>query len=418
MNKIPRTTCGGYRVSVAQLGSRMHFAVPKILYASGQLDRFYSDFCSAKGWPAIMKYLPASLRSNALERLIGRAPEGIPSSMITAFNSFGWKYAMQRRHASTPAELTEIFLWAGKRFCELIIERGLENSSAIYTFNSAGLELQKYARNKNLLTVMEQTIAPYEIERALLKDEHKAFPGWQLAEEESKFAEEYIAREREEWKHADVILCGSDFVKQSIGMVGGPISRCKVIPYGVDIAIDNPRIRTESDRNRPLRVLTVGEVGIRKGSPYVQIAAKQLKQEAVFKMVGAVSVSSEAKKSLSRDVELMGIVPRSQVMSYFEWADVFLLPSICEGSATVIYEALAKGLPVICTANSGSVVRDGVEGLIVPISDGNALVEALLSLKTDYNLYNKLSESACKRAARFTLNSYGESLRSVFSGHK
>src|SRR5208283_380502 len=111
----------------------------------------------------------------------------------------------------------------------------------------------------------------------------------------------------------------------------------------------------------PLRVLTVGTVGLRKGSPYVLEAAKQLTGKAVFRMVGGIGVTREAETQLREHLELTGAVSRNEIAKHFEWADVFLLPSICEGSATVTYEALAHGLPVICTPNTGSVVRDGME---------------------------------------------------------
>ncbi len=57
-------------------------------------------------------------------------------------------------------------------------------------------------------------------------------------------------------------------------------------------------------------------------------------------------------------------------------ADVFVFPSLFEGSAVVTYEALACGLPCIVTPRPGSVVRDGVEGLIVPARDVEALAAA------------------------------------------
>jgi glycosyltransferase involved in cell wall biosynthesis len=61
----------------------------------------------------------------------------------------------------------------------------------------------------------------------------------------------------------------------------------------------------------------------------------------------------------------------------FQWADVFVLPSIVEGSATVTYEALMSGVPVICTPNTGSIVEDGVNGVIIPTRSANALTEAI-----------------------------------------
>ena len=61
-------------------------------------------------------------------------------------------------------------------------------------------------------------------------------------------------------------------------------------------------------------------------------------------------------------------------------ADVFVFPSLFEGSAVVTYEALACGLPSIVTPSAGSVVRDGIEGFLVPESNVLALAERMEQL--------------------------------------
>jgi glycosyltransferase involved in cell wall biosynthesis len=94
----------------------------------------------------------------------------------------------------------------------------------------------------------------------------------------------------------------------------------------------------------------------------------------------------------------------------YRWADVLVLPSICEGSATVIYEGLACGLPVITTPNAGSVVRDGREGFIVPIRDADAIANALEQLLRDKNLLLMMSDNALKRGREFDVTDYGKRL--------
>ena len=101
-------------------------------------------------------------------------------------------------------------------------------------------------------------------------------------------------------------------------------------------------------------------------------------------------------------VRLTGAVPTTQVAEHFQWAHVFLLPSLCEGSATVTYEALGHGLPVICTLNTGSVVRDEVEGFIVPVRDAAAIAERIERLALDVQLRAQMATNAKARAAEFT----------------
>ena len=293
-----------------------------------------------------------------------------------------------------------------------MLERGFGEASAVYTFNTAGLEILQAARRQGLLGVMEQTIGPKRIEVELLETEYEYFPEWGLDGGRDALAGEVIAREAAEWDAAHLILCACEFVRDGIARCGGPVEKCIVVPYGVDVPGQNSELRTQKSEleNRPLRVLTVGTVGLRKGAPYVLAAAKQLKGRAVFRMVGSIEVTPEAQLDLRENLELTGPVPRSEITKHFNWADVFLLPSLCEGSATVTYEALAHGLPVICTSNTGSVVRDGVDGFIVPIRDSASIVNRLRHLLNHDGSRKTFSANARLRAAEFTVSAYGTRL--------
>ncbi len=94
----------------------------------------------------------------------------------------------------------------------------------------------------------------------------------------------------------------------------------------------------------------------------------------------AVATNNKSMKGLFHHVPN---VPYHQVHSVYRGADIFVYPSLHEGSALAIGEALASGLPVITTANAGSVVRDGEEGYIVPIRDVEALMDRILTLYLD-----------------------------------
>jgi glycosyltransferase involved in cell wall biosynthesis len=366
-----------------------------------------------------------------VRRLLSRVPHGIPPKLITAFNDFGREYA-RRRNTGT-ADRFAVHLWAGKEFCRRILEKGFGGAGAVFTFNSAGLEVLQAAQRNGLKAVMEQTIAPMRIELELSKEERARFADWEIVSDRSNCAAEYCQREDAEWQAADLIICGSEFVRQGIRDCGGPVEKCVVVPYGVDWGGGNAEtlktemLKSDGQRaegggrraeggNRPLRVLTVGAVGLRKGAPYVLAAAKQMKGRAQFRMVGSIGVTPEAQAQLREHLELTGPVPRSDIAKHFAWADVFLLPSICEGSATVTYEALGYGLPVICTPNTGSVVRNGVEGFIVPVRDATAIGGRIERLAKDAELRAQMTANAKARAAEFTVAAYGQRLLAAFTG--
>jgi glycosyltransferase involved in cell wall biosynthesis len=246
----------------------------------------------------------------------------------------------------------------------------------------------------------------------LLGEEAAAFPQWEAPAQAEAGVDEFCAREAAEWAAADLIVCGSDWVKDGVISCGGEKARCVVVPYGLDHMAMAPA-KAKRDPG-PLRVLTVGAVGLRKGSPYVLEAAERLAGRAEFRMVGAIQILPAAELRLRKKVHLTGIVPRSEIASHFEWADVFLLPSLCEGSATSTYEAMAHGLPVLCTPQTGSVVRDGVDGFIVPARAAGLIADKLTALASDSALLAAMSASARQRSADFTLEKYGERLLNAF----
>jgi glycosyltransferase involved in cell wall biosynthesis len=393
-------------VVVAQMGARMHYAVPAILARAGLLERLYTDIYAPR--------LPERLKAAALQhgpapvrRWLGRVPADIPSGKIVSFPAMGFEYYRRRRFAGTPGSMTAAHLWAGREFCRRVIRTGLGNANSVYTYNSAGLELLEHARGAGKLAVMEQTIAAGVVEDKLLEEEASIHSQWGPSCSADPLRSEFIEREKSEWDAADVILCGSEFVRASIEASGGPVNRCRVVPYGILLKVPTP---CKERPHQPLRILTAGAVGLRKGAPYVMAVAQILKGRAEFRMAGQLDVTLYAQKLLREHVTLLGAVPRSEIHRQFEWADVFLLPTLCEGSATVCYEALCHGLPVITTPNAGSVVRDGVDGFIVPIRDPQAIADRIERLADDSDLWATMSANALARASEYTLEKYGERL--------
>jgi glycosyltransferase involved in cell wall biosynthesis len=333
---------------------------------------------------------------------------GIPKERITAFSSFGFAYSRRLYQSQSASDRTAAYLWGGSRFCERIISRGLPDCDGVYTFSCGGLELMAFARHRGKLTAYDQLLPPREVEECLQREEQARFPDWEKPWPEDEHLEALKERERQEWANTDVIICPSQYVYDEIRNCGGPVERCVIVPPGgVD---DRFNIPERAAHNGPLRVLTIGRVDLRKGSPYVLEAAKLLGKGVHFRMVGGIGVSDQAAVLLRSHVELLGPVPHANIREQFAWADVFLLPSVCEGSAGVVYEALASGLPVITTPNAGSVVRDGEDGFLIPIRDGVAIASRLDRLASQSKLRHRMAGKALERGREFTLPRYGERL--------
>ncbi|WP_157817405.1 glycosyltransferase family 4 protein [Candidatus Thiodictyon syntrophicum] len=400
------TTASAAAVSVAQIGARMHYAVPILLHQAGRLERLYTDICAVKGWPKLVRTLTKDRGPAALQRLAGRVPDGIPPRRIVSFSTFGLRYHARTAAAASTAALIEAYVWGAQQFCRRVVRCGLHPAAATYTFNGAGLEIMAAAREQGLVAIMEQTSAPLSVAWQLINQQRELFPQWEGPPIGAEAIAAMVARETAEWALADRVLCGSQFVVEGVRQVGGPVERCTVVPYGIGTAfnVDRP------PHSGPLRVLTVGSVGIAKGSPQVLEAARLIGRGAAFRMIGALRIGAVIEQEIRRYVDLRGAVPRAAIAPHYAWADVFVLPSLCEGSATVTYEALAAGLPVICTANTGAVVTDGVDGFIVRAADPHAITAALQSLIRNRELLHVMSKAARLTARRYSLDAYGRRL--------
>ncbi|MBB4091636.1 glycosyltransferase family 4 protein [Brucella pecoris] len=402
-------------VVVSQLGARRHYAVPRIFASNQKLAHFYTDICAFQGWPRFLSNLPPTALPSSVRRLVGRKPQGIPLEQMTSFPGFGLHSAVRRLANQTGPKSTANAIWAGETFGRLVAGGGFHGAGGVYAFSGEAMEVLSAARKMGLWTAVDQVIAPRTIVEQLGYEEELLNPGWQLPAENDGYAEAFAERERSEWQLADVVVCPSPFVAHHVIEEGCALEKVVMVPTGVDT-----RFQIERKARAPgkLRVLTVGAVGLRKGSPYVGEVSRQLAGKVEFRMVGPLDLLPEARARLAASVELTGPIPRSEMRQQFEWADVFLLPSLCEGSAISVYEALAAGLPVICTENTGSVVRNGVDGYIVPIRDVRETTEILQELAGNPLMLERMGENARERAADFTLARYGERLVSAIFQEK
>lgn len=389
----------------------MHYAVPRVLNQRGILNQFFTDIIGDRGLPQLTRVLPPFLRPPALRRLAGRIPTGISDKKITTFQMFGLSYALRRLRDQDGLRATEISLWAAEQFSRLVILHGFENATTFYGISGECLEQIEHAKSKGLKSIVEQINAPREILEKLVAEESDRFPDWAPQKRHDPFIDVYSHRERDEWRTADLIVCGSEFVRGKLLEFGIDARRCAVVPYGVDTKQFS--ITRRAQLGRKLRVLSVGTIGLRKGSQYIFEAARRLCKVADFRLVGPCFLPPKIVGALSSTLEVIGAIPRAEILSQYAWADVFLLPSICEGSATVIYEALATGLPVICTPNAGSVVQHELEGLIIPIRSADAIVDCIEKLSVDRSLLEYMATNAKQRACRYDLDEYGRQLNAI-----
>src|SRR5690242_3947902 len=142
-----------------QLGARMHYAVPRLLHADGKLERFYTDiYAGQSGWLNLVAKLPKQCCPSGIRRLLGRSAAGLPENRVRSYPLFGLKYYARLKRAKNLEAMSRVHLWGGQQFGQKVVRDGFADADAVYTFNTAALEILTDARKHNLFTVVEQTI--------------------------------------------------------------------------------------------------------------------------------------------------------------------------------------------------------------------------------------------------------------------
>lgn len=392
------------RVAVLQPGARLHYAVPAVLARSGMLQRFYTDFCFREATAQkIERLLPLGLQTRAVRRMFGRRlPREIPYEAVRQS-----RQAVVRDRLCGPSsrKTTDALLAAARR------DR-FGGANTLYTVVvNQDLELCSEAKAAGLRIVHDSMLNPdIGLE---LNEEYARFPEAGRPPAPIDAIERGRYRDRQKFQLADQILAPSEYVRKSVIALGADPARVSLVPYG----IDTHWLRTVP-RPVPGRVLFVGSVGLLKGCHYLAEAARRLATRKVpceVRVVGP-ALDKVLSNRLFEGPMYVGQVPRSDILAEFLAADVFVLPTLCDGFALAHLEALACGVPVITTPNCGSVVRDGIDGLIVPVRDGVRLAEAIERVVGDRSLREHLSRNARARAENFTWQRYGERLIGALRG--
>jgi len=274
---------------------------------------------------------------------------------------------------------------------------------AVICYDSSALLTFEAAKKVGAFCILDQVIGHIKTGVSILDEERLLHPEFAdtILESEDSWA---LLRCSKEALNADLVIAASEYVRDSLLMNGVQAENIALCPYGVDTSQFIPEIKTN---DRPFRILFVGQLSQRKGIKYLLEAFQSLRLDnAELVLMGAVAGSGDGLKSYAGLFRHVSHVPYSELPSYYQSADIFVYPSLHEGSALAIYEALASGLPVITTHNSGSVVRDGVDGFIVPIRDVEALKSKIRLLYTNKELRAEMGQQARVQAESFTWQAY------------
>ncbi len=219
----------------------------------------------------------------------------------------------------------------------------------------------------------------------------------------------------EEHMLADCIVVPTETVKKSLVAEGVDEKKIAIIPYGVDLQLFDGKCSIEQDDQ--FKLLFVGEISFRKGCHYLLDAWKTANlKKAELILIGHVEKEFEVflNQYTGQNFRIISYISQTELVSYYRNATAFILPSLAEGSARVIYEAMACSLPVIYTDMAGSIARDTIDGLEIPAFSQEAIEEAIIKLYDNRALGRQMGNSGHEWVKNYSKENYQKRIQEIY----
>ena len=394
------------RVLVIQMGARRAYEIARILEKRGVL----AVLQTSAAWPE--GSVPGGLLGRILKRHPGpcarRTIQGVPPEKVrTTFlpEAVGTGLRILGVETERSFRIEDWLLGLEAR------RRGLAGANIVLnTTGNGGIGFLRWAKARGAKIATDVIITPKVFD--ILKEECERWPGWEPSQHLDKAASIYRAQSEALVAISDRLFCPSETVVDGLSTIRGfDPPKVARVPYGLGKALIEAGTPVER------RILFAGHAGLRKGLPYLAEAARILRaRDPTFeiRVAGAASDIVRARPECA-DLTFLGHLGPDLMAEEFRTADVFCLPSLAEGMASVTLEALANGIPCVVTRSAGSPVVDGEDGLIVPERDGAALADAVAAITADRARRARMSEAALQRAAEHTLDKIGARLHTTLN---
>jgi glycosyltransferase involved in cell wall biosynthesis len=385
------------RYVCAFAGRRDSYQVPMALSQADLLERFITDAYATPPVRALARLLPGRVREKTLLRYNEIIPNDRISCLWGTFAREHVRHWIGVPRSLTYAKMDQHYSWAAEKVAR-------QTGANLFLYASYAWEAFTAAYPHQPRRVMFQYHPHPDFERAILSADYAQHPYVTASYGEAVGAnldETLRRRERDCWRHADLIICASGFTRSSLIEAGADPHRCRVVPYGIDLTASGQLKAPET-----FQAVFVGSGVQRKGLHHLLTAwsrASLPKGSQLILICRNSDPELERRAHAVPGVELINGVPPGKLQEVYGRSALFVMPSLVEGFGQVYLEALAQGCPVLGTPNSCLPELGGEPEGVFITSPGNidelvAKLESLASLLVR-NLPIRLAARAC--AERF-----------------
>jgi glycosyltransferase involved in cell wall biosynthesis len=363
-------------------------------------------------------YLAQQLQQeNYLHALVSTYPQfaikkyGIDSKLIRSVWQLDAMFRIWQRIPACIKSDRNPQLWFSQMFDQAASCFIQEESDLFVGWSGVSLHSLQRAKELGAVTVLERGSSHMSYQTQILQEEYE-----RCGKQFNATHPGVYERELQEYAIADKIAVPSLFVKRTFLEKGIPESKLIHVPYGTSLKEFYPV--TKEDKT--FRVIHCGGINLRKGLHYLLQAFYELNlPDAELWLVGTVDPEIEPflAKYQSDRIILKGKHPQNQLRWFYSQCSVFCLASIEEGLAMVQPQAMACGLPIIHTTNTGGedIVRDGIDGFCLPIRNVEVLKEKILFFYENPQKCDEMGQNAFQQAQKsLSWDDYGKKVISAY----
>jgi glycosyltransferase involved in cell wall biosynthesis len=365
-----------------------------------------------------LKLFPQTIRQELLRRTFPVSPEQLWTHPLLeiariGLHKIGFPNSVKHEYgwASIDSVYQNFDRAVARHLVHLVNRRNVEG---VYGYEDGALATFIQAKTMGIKCIYDLPIAYWETGRRLMFEEAERLPQWSSTLGGGvKDSEMKLERKTQELELADIVVGPSKFVIDSLPnwarektVVMSPFGSPKLSYYNKN----NKSIMQIQDDTRALRVLFVGSMGQRKGLGDLFAGVKQLKGTNIELIImGSLLAPMNFYRKEFSDFIYEPCRPHEQVLELMRTCDVFCLPSIVEGRALVMQEAMSQGLPLIITPNTGGadLIKEGQTGFIIPVRSPEAIAEKILWFVENRSAIPEMSRKAKEHAMSYTWDSYG-----------
>jgi glycosyltransferase involved in cell wall biosynthesis len=368
----------------------------KVIILSGGKFSSYDQASAAVEHSVLLKFI-----AGRFDRRDTRIPSSLVKSIsMPAYIGYGWR-RMPVLNRLVP------YNFISDNLFDVLASRHIEPCDVFHGWNHYCLYSLRRARGLGARTIVHRGSAHPRTQRRILREEWSRF-GLKYPSASSALVE----KQEQEYAESDFVMVPSEFAYKSMVEEGVPVAKLLLLPYGVNLQA----FQLQPKPDDKFRVFFAGMLSLQKGVYYLLEAWRQLDlPNAELILAGTLRPSfKKVFDQYAGEATYLGWVDYRHIHSEYARASVFVLPSLQEGSAKVIYEAMACARPVIVTPRCGSIARDGIDGFVIQPGDIKALKEKILYFYKNRDLAVQMGQAARERTLEFSTKRYGDELMKIY----